>query len=87
MYKLIFADDTECTVGLCGSYDDGPLYIEVYGLSFVECAQIFGNPEKTSRMIYDIDVEQVLYEGYTELVSLALADGVINITMRKAVAA
>lgn len=84
MYKLLFADDTECTVGLCGSYDDGPLYIEVCNLSFVDCARIFSDPEKTSRMTYDIGAEQVLYEGYTDLVSLLLADGMINVTLRKA---
>lgn len=82
MYKLIFADDTECTVGLCGSYDDGPLYIEVYGLSFVECAQIFSDPEKTARMTYDYTIDQNVFEGYTELASLALAGDVINVTMK-----
>ncbi len=83
MYKLILADETELTVGLCGSYDDGPLYIDVYDSSFVACAQIFTDAAKTAVMIYDITLERVRYEGYTQLASLKLEAGMIKVTMRK----
>lgn len=88
MYKLKMADGTEISVNLCGAYgDDSPLYIEVCGSDFVTCAQIFSDPAKTSTMIYDYVVAQDTFEGYTRLSGLVAEGNIINVTMRKAVAA
>lgn len=87
MYKLILADDTVLDVGLVGSYDGGPLYIEVHNKTFVECAQIFSDPAKTARMVYDYVVGQHEYAGYTQLITLNLESGMIKVTMREETAA
>lgn len=84
MYKLILADGTTLNVGLCGTYDGGPLYIDVIGKTFTECAQIFSDTTKTVHMVYDTTLEQIEYTGYTELRALNLENGYISITMRKA---
>lgn len=86
MYKLIHADGTEIDVGLCGSYDGGPLYIQVFNKTFVECSQIFMDQTKTTTMTYEYSVGRDVYAGYTELSALALEDGCIRVTMRKPVA-
>lgn len=83
MYKLILADGTELNVGLCGSYDGGPLYIEVYDKTFIECAQIFGDAAKTASMTYDYSVGTDVFEGFTQLTSLALEADMIRVTMRR----
>lgn len=83
MYKLILADDTEINVGLCGTYDDGPLYIEVMDKSFIECSQIFSDPSKTAVMEFRTALEHAVYEGYTNLKSMQLENGCIKVTMRR----
>lgn len=84
MYKLILADESELSVDLCGSYDGGPLYIDVVESNFIECAQIFSDAGKTSRMVYDYTAGQDVFEGYTDLIGLVQEDGLIKVTMRKA---
>lgn len=84
MYKLILADETVLYVGMVGTYDDGPLYIDVTGKTFAECAMIFSDATKTAHMVYDTTLEQMEYDGYTALTAMKLENGYIKVTMRKA---
>ena len=83
MYKLILADGTELDVGLCGNYDGGPVYIEVYNSTILDLARILSDPTKTVTMLYDYKVGRNTFDGFTELARLELAGDVINVTMRR----
>lgn len=82
-YKLTMADKTQIDVGLCGTYSNLPLYIEIVGLPFFECVALFDDPEKTKRLEYDTGAEQIVYEGYTELFSAKAENGFVNVGLRK----
>lgn len=83
-YDLIMMDGSAVQITMAGVGQQGDLWIHAVGLTFLECAAIFGNPEKTGRM--SVEYSPWIWDefiGYTELFSLTTADGFIKIGLAK----
>lgn len=82
MYKLTMQDSQTLDVGLCGAAD-GVLWLQIYGKSLLECAEIFSEAEKTAKMEYDFEAGKKFFEGYTALQALTKQENCIQVALRK----
>ena len=82
--KLTLADGTELPCSLFGLSRSGHLYIEVYGLSWREAAEIFDDPSKTASMTYPFEDGTVTRTGFTVFEGFdKVEDNGIRVTMRR----
>ena len=84
MHELIMADYSVVSVSMAGVGQQGGLWIHVHNKSFLECAQIFSNPDKTQlmRIEYDETINDH-FENYTNLVSLSVCDDFIKVGLER----
>ena len=84
MHELLMADNTIVTVSMAGVGRQGGLWIHVHNHTLLECAAIFGNPQKTSQMHIEFDKNMVNdFEGFTNLVSLSMCDDFVIVGLEK----
>lgn len=83
-YNLIMMDGSNVEVTMAGVGQQGDLWIHAVGLSFLECAAIFGNPESTGemRITYSPEIKDE-FIGYTNLFSLTAGQGFMKIGLAK----
>lgn len=79
MWKVLLADETELQVKYCGE-DSNILWMEVYGLTIPEAVSIFTDKTKTSKIIA---YENVVHEGYTNLIHVSVREGTIAVALKK----
>ena len=82
--KLTLADGTKLTCALFGLSRTGHLYIEVYGLTWREAAELFDDPAKTSSMSFPFSDGEQTRTGYTVFEGFDKLDGGgIRVTLRR----
>ena len=82
METLTLNDGTELN-GHC-MQDDRNLFVYLDNMTVLQGVVIFGDPEKTSRIVEMNHGVEHVYEGYTEIYSASHEYGNCNLVMRKA---
>lgn len=81
--RLVFADGTIIEDGSCG-YAEGNLWCWVTGFTMPQAAQIFLDPAKTERIIFQYGGMEQAYDGFTNCVNLFVDyDGKISACMKR----
>lgn len=76
--RLIFLDGTIIEGGSCG-YADAKLWCWVKGFTMPEAAQIFFDPAKTGKIIFEYGEMSNEYDGFTNCINLFIDnDGQIS---------
>lgn len=85
LYDLILADGSIVKVSMAGVGQQGDLWIHAHGLSVLECASVFGNPEKTAAMHIQYD-ETIAddFVGFTVIISISVCDDFVKVGMSRA---
>ena len=81
--RLILMDGTVIENGNCG-YSAGSLWCWVHGFTMPEAAQIFFDPSKTGKIVYEYGQMTDEYEGFTNCVNLFVdVDGKVSACLVK----
>lgn len=81
--RLIFADGTTVENGRCG-YSDGALVCWVTGYSMQTAGEIFFDPNKTSRIVFEYGEMSDEYDGFTRCVLQMIDnDGQVSACLKK----
>lgn len=90
MPKIILADGTTFDCEFCGVSSTGVLYLDIVGISMANAVTLFGNNEKTSKIIYRTSTENssqdTEYKNFTVLVgvnALQNLGGIMRVSMRR----
>lgn len=84
--RLILMDGTTIEDGSCG-YSTGCLWCWVHGYTMTEAAQIFFDPSKTGRIIFEYGEMSDTYEGFTNCTNLFIdTDGQVSVCLTKGAA-
>lgn len=76
--RLIFDDGTTIENGSCG-YSSGSLWCWVHGFTMPEAAQIFFDPSKTGKIVYEYGEMSDEYEGFVNCTNLFIdGDGQVS---------
>ena len=80
---LVFADGTKIEGASCG-YAEGNLWCWVTGFTMPQAAQVFFDPAKTERIIFQYGEMTQEYDGFTNCVNLFIDyDGKISACMKR----
>ena len=81
--RLILADGTQIENGRCG-YSDGHLWCWVNGFTMPQAAQLFFDPAKTDRIVYEYGEMSDTYEHFTNCTNLMIdSDGMISVCLTR----
>ena len=81
--RLIMNDGTVIENGRCG-YSEGYLWNWIAGYSLAQAAQIFFDPNKTSRIVYEFGEESETYENFTNCTNLMIdRDGKVSVCLTR----
>ena len=81
--RLILKDGTILENGRAG-YSDGFLWLWIIGKTLAETAEIFLNPKKTDRILFQYGDMEDTYEHFTRCITLSDGrDGEISICMTR----
>lgn len=73
MDKIVLNDGTEIENGIITrDMTDKQIFIEIPGTNIVDAMFLFGDPNKTQKMICYIDVRKFTFAGYTTISSASL---------------
>lgn len=79
--RLILADGTQIENGRCG-YSDGHLWCWISGYTMTQAAQLFLEPAKTNRIVYEYGEMSDTYENFTNCTILIIdSDGIISVCL------
>lgn len=85
--RLLLMDGTTIDGGTAG-YASGFLWCWFTGYTLQEAAQIFFDPTKTGRIVFQFGEMSETYEGYTNCTSISIdIDGRVSVCMKKGVEA
>lgn len=81
MEKLILMDGTVIENGTAG-YDQGFLWCYLRGYTITQAAQIFFDPSKTGKIIFQYGEMSDEYDGFTNCTAILIdADGVVSVCL------
>ena len=84
--RLILMDGTIIENGSCG-YADGRLWCWITGYTMPQAAQVFFDPAKTVRIVYEYGEMADTYEDFTNCTNLMIdSDGKVSACMTRGVA-
>ena len=83
--RLIFNDETVIEDGTAG-YSEGFLWCWITGFSMQQAAQVFFDPEKTEKIIFEYGGLSDTYTGFTNCINISInVDGLVSVCMTKGV--
>lgn len=81
--RLILNDGTQIENGRCG-YSDGHLWCWVKDFTMMQAAQVFFDPNKTNRIVYEYGEMSDTYENFTNCTNLMIdSDGIISVCLTR----
>jgi len=80
--RTITLDNGTVLAGSC-DLDNGYLFMNVCGIDLQDGERFFGDPENTKRIVYVSFRHEYVYEGYTEMNSIAEDGDHLLVVMRR----
>ena len=83
--RIILNDGTRLEGGEAG-YSQGFLWIYLHGMTMMQAAMLFLNPEKTAKIVFQYGEMQDEYEGYTSCININIdVDGRLSVCLTREV--